>query len=182
MVFTVALKENSIHLHDANQILKLLTAEFTKKNRQIHSFKLSKELEGISIIASDVAKEQNTSVWLVSQIVDGTEGYEVQGSTCTCEGCANGCSPKRKKNGDCYCTDCETPIIKMCKKNGNSWGARTIRFRKLILLEGNIENVSLYSILTYSYSTLFNNSLINSSAANLAFNLKYVLSVLSPTS
>lgn len=102
--FKNALTENEIQLQDEEQILALIQSEFTARNSQIYSFQVSKELEGISIIASNESKEQKTSIWLKSQ-TNEVAGYRIIGSVCTCSGCSDGCNPKRKGNGDCYCTE-----------------------------------------------------------------------------
>lgn len=53
------------------------------------------------VLSNDTLYEEATL------LLDGTE--------VTCTGCADGCSPRRKGNGDGYCTNCNTPSVECTK-------------------------------------------------------------------
>lgn len=75
-------------------------------------FKLMEDEYGLFIIGTNEDQSIRSSVFDIVQnstrLFVNNNGSQLGPlpSTCTCKGCTNGCSPRRKESGDCYCTDC----------------------------------------------------------------------------
>jgi hypothetical protein len=68
----------------------------------------------LQYIASDADRITQTSIIL---IISHSLVFDPGETICTCSGCAMGCSPRRKPNGDCWCTACDTLTDRTCKKS-----------------------------------------------------------------
>ena len=75
----------------------------------------NEEVSIIQLIGSDAYSSIRISYQLVE--VAGKFSLMPKSTVLVCEGCRSGCSPKRKSNGDGYCTKCDyngaTPCVKI---------------------------------------------------------------------
>lgn len=88
-----------------NELLERLNTLAKEENVNFIRFKLERFKPNAFNFVSFSA-ENKLSVSFVLEKEEGMDMYTVIGSECTCRGCDDGCSPKRHKNGDCYCTPC----------------------------------------------------------------------------
>ncbi len=101
-IFTV-FSENGYVLNDADMLSNELNTYELDEGVDFVSFELELFKEGTFNFVSTSSDNQ----FKVSYILEkNLETFRVVGTSCTCTGCSDGCSPTRKPNGDCYCTVC----------------------------------------------------------------------------
>lgn len=104
-------------------ILQLESALVTSKKLDVKVMNLtidySKAIDNDIIdIIQLIGSNDDSSVQISYQLEKTNNEFRIvsKSSTLVCEGCRSGCSPRRKTNGDGYCTKCDYSSASKCVK------------------------------------------------------------------
>ncbi len=96
-------EDNGYILDDVDQITNKLNNYEADEGVDFSKFELKRFKEGTYNFVSTSANKQFKVSYVFQKNINK---FRVVGTACTCTGCSDGCSPRRKQNGDCYCTVC----------------------------------------------------------------------------
>ncbi|WP_430409988.1 hypothetical protein [Kordia sp.] len=107
-------KELIINIENSLKKIKKLSVELTDLN-----IEYSKAIDNEKVdIIQLIGKNNDGSIKVSYPLEKVNETFRIIsiGSIVVCKGCAVGCNPKRKENGDGYCTECNYSDAINCEK------------------------------------------------------------------
>lgn len=118
------MKDNKITFIDEKGLISQLESAL-KQSKELEvkltdlNIEYSKAVDNDKIdIIQLVATNDDSSIQVSYQLEKASDGFRIvtKSSTLVCEGCRSGCSPRRKANGDGYCTKCDYSGASKCVK------------------------------------------------------------------